>query len=144
VSFQPTGGYFLTKNIELLIDVQYMLSFTHDNSIKYWDHTLGFDIGASYNYQINPFLSIFLGSKIGLNWQREIMKEFVYSNDNGWSKRQISFPIFLLGGRFVVTKDWSILALVEYSKTDLYSPIAQWTKNNNEDVSFGLGFSVFL
>jgi hypothetical protein len=147
VTFQPSGGYFVTDDIELLVDLRYVFSSIYDNwfgvTRKTTDHTIGFNVGASYNLQVNPFLSAFVGSKVGLSWWRGGLFEGTYIDDPGWSKRQVSFPIFLIGSRLQLTRDWSILMLVQYSNTNLYYPIPSWHRND-EEVSFGFGFSVFL
>ena len=149
-TFQPTAGYFLTEHIELLTDLIYVYSYQSDyyygpgpvfenpNIIR--RHSIGFNFGATYNIQFNPFISAFMGSKVGLSW----WKGSETSSDNfGWSKDQISFPMFLVGGRFFVTRYWSVLLLVQYSKIDFSDP-TYYSSISSEGVSLGFGFSVFL
>jgi hypothetical protein len=88
ITFQPSCGYFLIDNIELLIDLRYKYASVYDSDFgrTVRAHTLGFDIGALYNIQANPFLSVFVGSKIGLSWWRGSLFEDFYIFDPGWSK----------------------------------------------------------
>jgi hypothetical protein len=153
LTLQPSMGYFLTNNIELLVDLRYMFTYMNDPSwpLEEWTHTVGFDVGASYNIIINPFFTAFLGSKIGLSWTRNIYKQN-YSDgagmhyvqyDSGWYDRQLFFPIFSLGGRFAISKESSFLAIMEYSNTNpknIYQPQIK----NIQRISFGFGLSVFL
>jgi len=146
ITFQPSCGYFLIDNIELLIDLRYKYASVYDSDFgrTVRAHTLGFDIGALYNIQANPFLSVFVGSKIGLSWWRGSLFEDFYIFDPGWSKRQLIFPIILTGGRVAITKDCSIIMLIEYSHTKKsYTPVSYWIMNEDA-VSFGVGFSIFL
>ena len=146
ITFQPSGGYFLNRNIELLVDLRYSFSSIYDSDIDhlYKIHTVGFDIGASYNFQINPFLNVFVGSKVGLSWWRGGLFEDIYLYNYGWSKRQLSFPIILAGSRFALTKECSIMMLFQYSKTNLaYTPVSYWSMTE-EDITYGFGFSIFL
>ena len=145
ITFQPSCGYFLTDNIELLADLRYKYSSFYDSDFgTERAHTLGFDIGALYNLQANPFLSVFVGPKIGLSWWRGGLFEDINIYDPGWSKRQLIFPIILTGGRVAITKDCSIIMLIEYSHTKKsYTPVSYWIMNEDA-VSFGVGFSIFL
>ena len=144
---RPSIGYFLTDEVEFLFDLQYALSYQHNNYDRiviydWWSHRLGFSIGASYNYPINPFITPFLGTRIGFSWSR-MHSEGGVPEDYGWGKPEISFPDLFIGTRFFVSKDWAFVISLEYSKIEPYSnfPI-YWDKNESTSVNFG--FSVFL
>jgi hypothetical protein len=143
---RPSIGYFLIDEIEILFDVQYVLTYLHDDNgydpFKWWSHRLGFSIGASYNYPINQFITPFLGTRIGTSWSR-MHSEAGVPEDYGWGKPEISFPDLFIGTRLFVSKDWAFVISIEYSKTKPYSnfPI-YWDKNESTSVNFG--FSVFL
>jgi len=145
VTFQPSGGYFITENIELLVDLRYTYYSTYSSDVNRTstNHSISIDIGASYNYQVNPFLSAFIGTKVGLSWWRGSVFEDWYIYDPGWSKQQLSFPVFLAGGRFAIMKDCAVMMQIEYSKINVSYPITYWNIYN-ENVSLGFGFSVFL
>jgi opacity protein-like surface antigen len=146
VTLQPSIGYFLSDNIELLVDLRYIFTYINDTSwpIEQWNHTIGFNVGAAYNIIINPFFTTFIGSKIGLNWSRNIyLWNDGYKDDSHWSNRQLLFPMFTLGGRFTITKECSFLAIVEYSNNSSDNSLQPQIKNT-EKVSLGLGLSVFL
>jgi hypothetical protein len=143
---RPSIGYFLTSEVEFLLDVQYVLYYSHNDdqyaSSKWWNHRLGFSIGVSYNYSINPFITPFLGTRIGASWSRMHLESGV-PEEMGWGKPEISFPDLFAGTRVFVSKDWAFVISIEYSTTKPYSnfPI-YWDKNESTSVNFG--FSVFL
>ncbi len=143
---RPSLGCFLTDEIEFLFDIQYVLTYLHDDNgyepYKWWSHRLGFSIGASFNYPINSVITPFLGTRIRTSWSR-MHSEGGVPEDQGWGKPEISFPDLFIGTRFFVSKDWAFVISIEYSLTKPYGnfPI-YWDKNELTSVNFG--FSVFL
>jgi hypothetical protein len=141
LEFTPSCGYFLIDEIELLLDLQYAYSSTQNGfageaDMETREHQLGLAVGVAYNYRVSPLFTPFLGTKIGLSWDRQ---KFGNIPDRGWGRRQISFPDIILGGRMFVSRDWAILVFAEYSKT---APLLHWDKD--ETVKIGFGFSVFI
>jgi len=144
VSLTPTYGYFVTHEVEVLVDVQYSFQLL-DESLFGGDasqsrtHGIGLAVGAAYNYRVNPFFTPFAGLKIGASWLRTIYRYPFYSADTGWGKRTLLFPDILVGGRLFLGRDWSLVLLAEFVKLNDNSP---WDKS--ESVSLGFGFSVYL
>ncbi len=149
VSFQPAVGYFILPEIELEFELRYAFNiqsyniktalgddFVEDN---YWDHTVGFAVGALYNQQITSNADIFLGGKIGLGWTRQGYNG--YSYDSGWKKRELSFPIIVVGSRLFISPDWAILLKAQYSFT---TPYAGYDNLKYSMIAVGLGFAVYL
>jgi hypothetical protein len=144
---RPTFGYFLTDQIEILADIHYTLSYTRikvvpQTGYQWWSHRPGLALGGSYNFDINPLLRAFVGTRIGASWSR-ILYATDPPGDYSWGKAEITFPDLFVGGRFYAGKDWALVMLVEYSKTEPYLDLPYgWAKNESTSVAFG--FSVFL
>jgi hypothetical protein len=141
LALTPSCGYFLTSEIECLVDLRYAFTFTqysdprtHFGTIRH--HALGLSVGVAYNYQVNEFFTPFVGAKIGISWDRDPLDDEL---DTGWGNRALIFPDLILGGRLFVTKEWAVLLFGEYVKT---APMPSWEKN--ESLVLGIGFSVFI
>jgi hypothetical protein len=142
----PSCGYFVTKDVELLIDLRYAYSRNDD----WWNegpivqqsrHQLGFGVGVAYNHQVTSFFVPYLAAKVGLSWTRMIQE---WGYDSGWGRRRISFPDFVLGGRLFFSTEWAGLVFMEYTRTVPWADISWVEWDEYETIVFGIGFSVFI
>jgi hypothetical protein len=141
VECTPSCGYFATSKIEVLFDLQYAYSSTENGlsgepGTVTREHQLGFAAGLAYNYPVSPLFTPFVGTKVGLSWDR-LMFDGGY--DSGWGRRRISFPDVVLGCRVFVSREWALLVFAEYTKT---APLLHWDRD--ETIKLGFGFSVFI
>jgi hypothetical protein len=140
LTIQPTAGYFVTDNIEVLLAPQYSFSLTDDDfgggPDRVLAHQIGGVIGFSFNYRINPFFVPFVGLKAGASWSRVM---FDPDYDSGWARRRIIFPDLIVGGRFFISNRWALVLATEYVKHTSQSRL-----DTSDLFSVGLGFSVFL
>jgi hypothetical protein len=153
VSIRPGLGYFLTPEIELQSEFQYVLSFMEYNYFgtirssvvelraKYWSHRFGCRVGANYHFDLSQTAEVFIGTKVGIAWTREGSEDSREIDDSGWKKRELSLPVISCGTKVFVSKDWAFLFQAEYSFTDNYHGNDNLT---NSGVSVGLGFAVYL
>ena len=156
ITMQPTFGCFVFEGLEVLIDLQYMLSFNDDNyqmlyrgwiHDKYWIHRIGLRIGLVYNYNLNPFISVFVGSKIGTGWSRAVSDSYYSNSDSHWGMPEIAFPVFLGGAKYFITQNWAFLTSIQYSRISNYESNifnSSWYRDGTDTITLYFGFSVFL
>jgi len=144
---RPTIGYFISDEIELLFDIQYVYSnqkYIDSYGINEWkDYHLGYSIGASYNIPVRPQNIIpFVGIRIGQLWSKHEYKQYLPESTK-WGKPEITFPDLFMGTRIFLNTNWSLIVSLEYLKTKPSADLPIYW-DENESTLFGVGFSVFL
>jgi len=121
---QPSCGHFVYEGLEVFDDLQCMLSYIDDNyqmlyrgSIhdNFWSHRIELRRGLVYNYNQNPYIAVFTGSKIGVDWSRSVTDSYYSNSDSHWSMPENVFPVFHGGVKYFITQNWVFLTSIQYS-----------------------------
>ena len=123
---EPEIGYYVTSNIEILLDLNYTFDYVKNNVFtsypnnsytkwiyKTYNHRLGIFGGISYNYHINNTLLLFIGTKIGVSATRYILSNNepnfnILEMDSGWKYAEITFPAFFCGTKIFLNPSWAL------------------------------------
>lgn len=146
VGISPRLGYFVTPELEPLLEVSYLYSWTEqtapfynpftqylDNStVKALRHSVGVGIGGAYNGRVSDLVTLFGGTKVAAHW--------TYSSSK-WRKPEMLFPVFFAGAKVFISPSWSLIGQIEY---DHYTNLQGSGDATMDEVFVSGGFAVYL
>jgi hypothetical protein len=163
LQLEPEFGWFVLQKIQLLVDVDYALTYSKWDVIqglsndlndqryslftgRSQTHRVGLFIGCSYNINLNKEILLFFGPKIGLSTTRSTVRydqpfPFNFAMDTGWQPVELSFPSFFCGTKCFFNPCWALVLRVQYTKTERYQG---YSNESNDAVVFGLGITRML
>ena len=153
VTLQPSVGYFVTPEFEMVLEPHYSYRFYQQNSgfqqggniteivLDRWTHNLGVNGGPVYNHRIGDVVILFGGFHFGVSWTNFGFNPLDPRLRSPWKKAEISFPKISGGTKIFFAENWATVLLCQFSKTTNYNG---YDGQTNTELAIGLGLSVFL
>ncbi len=156
VIFQPSIGYFLSENWELLLLPQFSISATKQNYIQstdgpeefectrsYHNYGLGMVTGLAFHFPLSHDVISFLNMSGGMSWVRFYVGDYSvaypgYSYLSPWSKPVFTFPNISFGLKIFLVDNWALIPSVNLTYT-VYPEHYQLLR-----IYVGVGFAVYL
>lgn len=153
--FEPSVGYFLDENWEVVLQPRLSIDYSEHNSpdntpngmieeiYKTHNYDIGFAMGVTYNFTVSNRFTPFVGAAIGLSWNKygydyEPCGSYSFS----WSRPDLTVPTLSLGSKIFLSDDCALIPQVQFQYTEYRRELGYY--NYRVFFSAGLGLGVYI